>query len=69
MKTIKRCNELYELWTGLYMLDAWEKGLWSKLTTNTTSSLYILYLTCILFFQTPLSWHFSLLQAIMSSSH
>lgn len=31
MKVLMRCNELYELWTGLYMLDPWEKLLFSEL--------------------------------------
>jgi hypothetical protein len=27
---LARWNFLYELWTGLYMLDAWEKSLFSE---------------------------------------
>ena len=28
--SIQRCNEVWELWTGLYMLDAWEKTLFVR---------------------------------------
>ena len=28
--SIKRCNEVWELWTGLYMMDAWEKTLFVR---------------------------------------
>lgn len=28
--SFSRCNEVWELWTGLYMLDAWEKTLFVR---------------------------------------
>lgn len=38
MRGLRRWNQLYELWTGLYMLDPWEKALFSEYDGRASST-------------------------------